>query len=237
MLWIAHRGESLDAPENTMRAFRLAWERDTDGIELDVRLSSDGEVVCIHDADTARVGNRKLTIAETPYRLLREINAGQGERIPLLAEVLAEAPADRLIYIEVKSGPEILPPLKEVIEKSFFPCDNIRIIDFKNENLKECKKLLPGIKAYLLANIKPDPESGLLTPSVEELRACRDESGADGFDLFACEKIDKEFLAGLGTEIAVWTIDEPETAEKFVALGVEAITSNRAAYLKNKVEN
>ncbi len=48
MLWISHRGESCDAPENTMKAFRLAWERDTDGIELDIRISSDRRVVCMN---------------------------------------------------------------------------------------------------------------------------------------------------------------------------------------------
>ena len=47
MLWISHRGESYDAPENTMKAFRLAWKRGTDGIELDIRLTADGQVVCI----------------------------------------------------------------------------------------------------------------------------------------------------------------------------------------------
>ncbi|MFA6717229.1 MAG: glycerophosphodiester phosphodiesterase family protein [Victivallaceae bacterium] len=236
MLWIAHRGESLDAPENTMRAFRLAWERDTDGIELDIRLTADKQIVCIHDADTARIGDRLLDVAETPYGILREIDAGRGERIPLLLEVLAEAPVDRLIYIEVKSGPEILQPLKEVVEKSAFPFDKLRIIDFNSDNLKKCGKLLPNVKRYLLSGIKVS-ENGTLSPSAVDLRASQLESGVDGFDLFACKKIKHKFLAGLKTEIAVWTIDDLKLAEKFMTLGVDAITSNRAAYLKSKLED
>lgn len=237
MLWIAHRGESLDAPENTMRAFRLAWERGTDGIELDIRLSSDGEVVCIHDADTARTGGEKLPVAATPYRVLREIDAGKGECIPLLAEVLAEAPADKLIYIEIKSGPEILRPLAESIERTAVSGDNLRLLDFNAENLKKCKKLLPFIKTCLLAEITFNAETRTLTPSAAVLRARLLEAGADGFALSACAEIDKEFLARLGTEVAVWTIDDLKTAEKFAALGVDAITSNRAAYLKSQLRH
>ena len=63
VLYISHRGESADAPENTMAAFRLAWERGTDGIECDVHRTADGEVVVIHDGDTGRVAGTKLPVA------------------------------------------------------------------------------------------------------------------------------------------------------------------------------
>ena len=65
VLYISHRGESADAPENTMAAFRLAWERGTDGIECDVHRTADGEVVVIHDGDTGRVAGTKLPVART----------------------------------------------------------------------------------------------------------------------------------------------------------------------------
>lgn len=236
MLWISHRGESHDAPENTMKAFRLAWERGTDGIELDIRLTADKQVVCIHDADTGRVGNKKLLVAEEAFETLSRIDVGEGENIPLLSQVLAESPESSIIYIEIKDGPEILEPLADVIKNSTAARADLRIIDFKNDNLRACKKLLPYIKMYLLSGIEFNEKSGKLSPSASELRARIGESGAEGFDLFACEKIDKEFLVELDAETAVWTIDKPETAEKFIALGVDVITSNRAAYLQNKLE-
>jgi len=235
MLWISHRGESYDAPENTMRAFRLAWERGTDGIELDIRLTADGQVVCIHDADTARVGDKKLVVAEECYEALCQVDVGQGEKIPLLSQVLAESPAGKIVYIEVKAGLEILPLLAEIIRNSSVATEDLRIIDFNNENLRECKKLLPNIKSYLLAGIGVDENTQQLTPGVNELLAKINESKVEGFDLYACEKIDKEFLSELGTEIAVWTINDLNKASKFVSLGVDAITSDRAAYLQNEL--
>ncbi len=54
MLFIAHRGESLDAPENTLSAFALAYERNCPCIECDIRMTSDGEIICIHDENTLR---------------------------------------------------------------------------------------------------------------------------------------------------------------------------------------
>jgi glycerophosphoryl diester phosphodiesterase len=239
MLWISHRGESHDAPENTLKAFRLAWERGTDGIELDIRLTADGQVVCIHDADTGRVGGKKLLVAEESYETLSRLDVGEGERIPLLSQVLVESPKGSIIYIEIKDGPEILIPLAEIIKKSPAAPEDLRIIDFKNENLTICKKLLPDIKSYLLSGIEFDEKTKKLTPSASELLTRIAESGADGFDIFAREQITKEFLEQLrsdNAEIAVWTIDELKPAGKFVSLGVDAITSNRAAYLQKKLE-
>ncbi len=236
MLWISHRGESYDAPENTMKSFRLAWERGTDGIELDIRMTADGHLVCIHDKDTGRVGNKKLFVADETYEILSQVDVGDGEKIPLLEQVLAESPKGRIIYIEIKDGLEIISPLAELVKT--FPAihQDLRIIDFKSENLKACKKLLPDIKIYLLSGIEVDEKSRKLFPSASELLARIAESGVDGLDLFACEKIDKRFLAELDTEVAVWTIDEPNLADKFVSLGIDAITSNRAAYLQKKME-
>lgn len=236
MLWISHRGESYDAPENTLKAFRLAWQRDTDGIELDIRLTADGQVVCIHDADTGRVGDKKLVVAEENYEALSQVDVGDGEKIPLLSEVLAESPVGKIVYIEVKTGPEILPALVEVIKKSPLAVEDLCIIDFNNENLKESKKLLPDIKSYLLSGVGGDEKTQQLTPAADELLAKIKESRVDGFDLSACEDITKEFLSELNTEIAVWTINDLDKARKFISLGVDAITSDRAAYLKNQLE-
>ena len=236
MLFISHRGESYDAPENTLKAFRLAWQRDTDGIELDIHMTADKKIVCIHDADTGRVGNKELVVAKETYEALCQLDVGEGERIPLLSEVLAESPVGKHIYIEIKTGPEILFILQEVIKKSPARIEDLRIIDFNNENLKKCKKLLPGIKSYLLSGVKFDEQTNCLTPSAIDFLAKMKESNVDGFDLFACEKIDKAFLDELDTEIVVWTVDDIAKAKKFKVLGVDAITSNRAAYLKTHME-
>jgi len=63
VLFLSHRGESDDAPENTLRAFALAISRESDGIELDVRLTADKQVVCCHDEDLQRVAGVPVKVA------------------------------------------------------------------------------------------------------------------------------------------------------------------------------
>src|SRR5271170_7325637 len=89
---IAHRGASYDAPENTLAAFRLAWQQGADGIEGDFYLTDDGEIVCLHDSDTGRTGDRKLSVGQSTLAQLRTVDVGvskgekfRGERIPTLA--------------------------------------------------------------------------------------------------------------------------------------------------------
>ena len=86
---ISHRGESADAPENTMAAFRLAWERKVDAIELDVHLTRDGELVVIHDPDTKRTTGVEKKIKEHTAAELRARRrpmegraVGGGDRSP-----------------------------------------------------------------------------------------------------------------------------------------------------------
>ena len=115
---IAHRGESADAPENTLAAFRLAWERDVTSIELDVHLSADDRLVVIHDADTERTCGVKRVIKTSRYADLRELDAGRwkgeqfaGEPLVTLEDVLALLPKGKRCIIEVKVGPEAVPAL------------------------------------------------------------------------------------------------------------------------------
>src|SRR3954447_1104654 len=74
---VAHRGESADAPENTMAAFRLAWERKDDAIELDVHLTRDEVLLVSHDADTARTTGIAKVIKDSTMEELRALDAGR----------------------------------------------------------------------------------------------------------------------------------------------------------------
>lgn len=75
-LIVAHRGASYDAPENTLAAFRLAFEKDADGIEGDFYLTSDNRIVCIHDSDTERVAGKKLIVAKSTLAELKQLDVG-----------------------------------------------------------------------------------------------------------------------------------------------------------------
>ncbi|MDD2600274.1 MAG: glycerophosphodiester phosphodiesterase family protein, partial [Kiritimatiellae bacterium] len=89
MKFISHRGESLEAPENTMASFRLAVEHQTAGFELDVDLTSDNEIICLHDKTLERTTNGSGKPGDFTLDELKKLDAGSwkapqfaGERIP-----------------------------------------------------------------------------------------------------------------------------------------------------------
>lgn len=111
-LVLAHRGALRAAPENTIPAFEQALMQGADGVELDVTLSRDGEVVIIHDDTLQRTTNGRGRVADLTLAELRQFDAGAwfderfvGTRIPTLAEALAALPAPVRINVELKAPP------------------------------------------------------------------------------------------------------------------------------------
>src|SRR5690606_5583846 len=116
---VAHRGASHDAPENTVRAVRLGWEQKADACEIDIRLSSDGKIVLLHDTDTKRTAGAEHVASKTPLADLVKLDAGswkgeefKGELLPSLDDLLKVVPAGERLYIEIKTGAEIMPELE-----------------------------------------------------------------------------------------------------------------------------
>ncbi|HEY6839008.1 MAG TPA: glycerophosphodiester phosphodiesterase family protein, partial [Geobacteraceae bacterium] len=210
---IAHRGASHAAPENTLAAFRLAWEEGADGIEADFRLSCDGEIVCLHDPTTRRTGGVELAVAAATLAELRSVDVGKwkgeewhGEAIPTLREVLAILPTGKEFFIELKSGPEIVPPLAAILAVPSFPHAAVKLLSFDEEVLRAAARLLPGVKRLLLAEVKPGWSREALTTW---MLAALERSGADGLACRARRTIDADFVRRLrkaGKEFHVWTV-------------------------------
>ena len=112
-LLIGHRGASGLAPENTLASFARAVALGVDGVELDVRLA-DGEIVVIHDDRVDRTTNGSGLVSEMAFDALRSLDAGEGERIPTLAEVLAAVPENVAINVELK-GDGTAGPVAEML--------------------------------------------------------------------------------------------------------------------------
>ena len=104
MLILAHRGASDARLENTLAAFTHAIERGADGVELDVQLSRDGEVIVFHDHDLARLAGRQEKIEHLTWDELSRVALHQNNRIPRLADLLEHWPTDRWLNVELKSG-------------------------------------------------------------------------------------------------------------------------------------
>ncbi len=104
MLIFAHRGASDARLENTLPAFLHALERGADGVELDVQLSRDGEVVVFHDADLLRLAGRHEWVEQLSWDELSQVTLMGGGKIPRLVDLLAVWPTDRWLNVELKAG-------------------------------------------------------------------------------------------------------------------------------------
>jgi glycerophosphoryl diester phosphodiesterase len=243
---IAHRGESADAPENTLAAFNLAWERKVPAIELDVHLTADGVAAVIHDFDTRRTCGVKKLIRETNWSDLQALDAGSwknpkfaGEKIPRLEQALATVPAGGKCFIEIKVGAEAVPVVAKAVESSGLKPEQLVIISFQAEAVAAARQQLPQLKAYYLSGFKPDWQSQRWTPTIEQLIATAKKINADGLDLSYRGPIDAELVqkvreAKLG--LLVWTVNDADIARDLVKLGVDGITTDKAAWLRSELD-
>lgn len=242
--FIAHRGESYDAPENTLAAFRLAWERKVSTIELDVYPTKDGQLIVTHDADTKKTTGVSKIITDSTLEELRKLDAGRwkderfaGEKLPTLAEALATIPDGARCFIELKTGPEVVPALTKVIAASGKRPEQLAIISFNADSIAEAKRKLPQHQAYWIVSVKPDKKTNVLTPSVQELITKAKAIHADGLDLSIPPTADYvQPIKAEGFKLYVWTINDPVVARKFIDLGVDGITTDRAAWLKQQLQ-
>lgn len=238
--WISHRGESYDAPENTLAAFKLSMERNTDGMECDVHLTIDGKVVVAHDGHTCRMGNKMLEIEKSTYEELQQITVSGAfgkiyldEKIPLLSETFQYLGKGREYYIELKGDDvALVPAVKAVVEASGYSEKEIVFISFSKTLISMIKKAMPSYRALWLDMIIRDKNIIKADELVAELK----ELGVDGIDAWCHPEIDAELVKAVhdaGMIFAVWTVDNPHHAARLVEIGVDAVTSNRAALLRN----
>lgn len=113
-LIIAHRGASAYEPENTLRAFQLAIEQGAQMIELDLHTTRDGQVVVIHDETLDHTTNLKGRVDQLTLGELKHADAGQGERVPTLDEVLDLTAGKVRLYLEIKDPRAAIPTLQTI---------------------------------------------------------------------------------------------------------------------------
>ena len=160
-LILAHRGASAHAPENTMAAFELALEQGAHGVELDAKLSADGEVVVIHDPSVERTTDGQGRVSQLDLTALRELDAGsffseqfKGEKIPALAEVFETIGKRAIINVELtnyKTPRDGLADKVCELVRRFGLQDSVLFSSFLPSNLARTRSLLPDVPRGLLA--------------------------------------------------------------------------------------
>ncbi|MFH2001559.1 MAG: glycerophosphodiester phosphodiesterase [Planctomycetota bacterium] len=244
MEWVAHRGASHDAPENTLASVRLAWEQSADAVEIDVRLSRDQVVVAFHDADTMRICGSDQAVSDLTYDELRCLDAGagkgdawKGERIPTLEEVLETVPQGKRLLVEIKTGPEILPRIWTLLEKHPARAQSVTLIGFDEDVMRAAREQNRSVRILWVRDMEHDPIQDVWIPRPKELIEKASLWGFDGLDVRACPGVDHGFVhavSSAGLLLYVWTVDDPAEALRLRDAGVTGITTNRPAWLRSE---
>jgi glycerophosphoryl diester phosphodiesterase len=148
-LCIAHRGASIEAPENTLRAFQRALELGVDGIELDVQVTRDGIPVVFHDFTLTRLTGTRGRLTDRTFAELQKLRV-RGEPIPTLAEALSLTRKRCILQIEIKKGAPVAPILA-VIRKTA-STKNVILASFEPDILREAATLAPKLPRMLIVD-------------------------------------------------------------------------------------
>ncbi|MEM8782873.1 MAG: glycerophosphodiester phosphodiesterase family protein [Planctomycetota bacterium] len=250
---IAHRGGSHDAPENTLAAFSLAWVRQADGFECDIRKTGDGEIVCLHDADTGRVGNgggrkgRGVPVGTSTLAQLQAVDVGRwkgdafaGQVPPSLGEALQLVEPGKQVFIEIKgrrgAGVAAMPGVLAALDASGLDPSQASILSFDTDVVRLAKQRRPEFTVNWLTRFKRVFGVGPWKPGIDKVVATLRATGADGLGCKpTLQHVNETFVARLrehGFGFHLWTVNDPDIARRAIALGVDSLTTDRPGFLR-----
>lgn len=234
---VAHRGASVDAPENTLAAYREAIQQGAKIAETDVHLSADGRVVVIHDANTLRTTGSDALVIDSPWASLRELDAGgwfspafSGERLPELGELLDLTRGKMVLIVEIKAGARVVEPVRALIDARGMRPEVI-IFSFDPAAVAESRRVMPDVPAVFLLT-----PSGERYAEVDVATAAATGANAVGFSHRHLDKPIFDAAHSAGLPVFVWTIDDPARAMEIRDWGADAIITNRPAVIAAALE-
>ena len=235
---IAHRGASVDAPENTLAAIKLGIEQGSDGVEFDVYRTSNGQLALMHDKDVLRTTNFKevftdgqsAKVAELSLAQLRRLDAGSwhsaayaGEKVPTLEEALELLRGRSTPVIEIKPediGQDVAMIVQKLgIEKEVF------VQSFSPRAIREFHEVLPGVTTgYLTGNKVSDD-------SIARAREHRRIAAEAGASVVVCnyKLADQAYIEELhssGFIVWVYTVDDEGIMRSLMESGIDGIITN-----------
>jgi glycerophosphoryl diester phosphodiesterase len=223
----AHRGASMRAPENSMAAFREAYEAGTHYVELDVQRTRDGAIVVIHDGDLMRMGSDPRKVKDLTLAEIQAIDIGSrrgpqyaGERVPTLAEVIDFARGKFRVNIELKYNvpdPQLAAAVVDLLREVRF-LDQVVITSLDHSSLQQVERLQPSLETGLIVTaavgnvIKTDTDF----VSLNSARASASLVGQ---------------ARAAGKKVHVWTVNKPEVMLRMIERDVDNIITDDPALL------
>jgi len=233
----AHRGASIQYPENTLLAFRHAIEQDVDTLELDIHRTADDELVVIHDSSLERTTNGTGRIRDHTFQEIQQLDAGQGEKIPTLNEVIELARAAQVrLCVEIKGANEIEElAIAEAVVQTLEAADFLRqsiLTSFSPKALLRARALQPEASTML----DPSPQDGSLTPRQICAQVLRAGANCLSYDFHFLTPAIVSECQMTGLALWPWDPDESEDIRQVLRLGAQGIITHRPDML-NKVLN
>ena len=225
---IAHRGASARYPENTLLAFKKALEAGATWLELDVHLTADGELVVIHDEYLDRTTSGRGPVAMQTLAQLRRLNAGLGEKIPLLAEVLDLAAGKATVNIELK-GVGTAEPVARLLEQrqatGRTPVDEVLVSSLLPEEISAFASRQPTLRVAPIADA-PDAQFWELAA---RLKAWSVHVDKDSVSAALVARARKQ-----GVKLLVYTVNEQTVLEKLKNLRVAGVFSDIPEFFRGE---
>ena len=217
-----HRGAKNEQPENTLKGIQYAIDCGVDAIEIDVHLTKDREIVVIHDPTLDRTTDGTGKVEEHTLAEIRNLNAGNGEKVPTLDEIIKLVKDSGIeIQIEIKAE-AVIEKVVETIQKNDL-YSSAAVICFNHRVLQLVKKFDSKIITIcLMVAIPVDP--------IAIAKSC----GAQGFSL-NLTTIDKQLIDechAAGLFVGVWTVNESEQFEYFKSIGVDYLATDNPSLIK-----
>ena len=234
-LIIAHRGAVEDAPENSLNAFQIAYEKQADGIELDVRLSKDGIAVVLHDRLVDRTTDGRGPVGTFTFGELKALNGGSYQqsqfnhfKIPSLAEVFDSVPKEFLIVVELKvRGWGVKPLVAAVIEtvRKYNRWESTLISSFNPVSLFAVRLMEPRLKrGYIWCAKHPFPISERWLSPIAQPHWMNPD-----LDTFTPKVL--AHFHNQGKPVLAWDIDSCRNLTALAAMGLDAIVTDKLSEL------
>jgi glycerophosphoryl diester phosphodiesterase len=230
---LGHRGASFEAPENTLAAFRLALEQGADGLELDVTLTADGQVVVVHDDTLDRTTNGHGPVSRLSLAEVQALDAGYparfglqfaGQRVPTLAEVFAACGEQGILNIELKHdhspGRRLAGRVVELIHAHGWQ-SRVILSSFQFSSLGRVKALDPALPVGLLYMA---PRFG---PRLAECLAGVLPHEAHHPAALGLSAAQVAWFHQHALRVNVWTVDDERELRRLAAAGVDGLITNK----------